>query len=82
MSRTVNIELTPYQALSILKFLSEYEEEFKQVPQLASFNDVYKAYREQVCLKITDEDLEDATMETDIQQALGRDPLSPKNKGE
>lgn len=70
----IKIELTPYTAMCIYKFLSEFESDMDREPQLKAFKKSYKEFETEVITKITDEQLTDAIMQTQINQALGDDP--------
>lgn len=80
MSNKIKIELTPYQAICIWKFMMDFEHEFKTVPQLASLYEIYNEYGQQVAQQLNDETMHEAILDCEIQQLLGRDPLSKKNK--
>jgi hypothetical protein len=72
----LKIELTPYAAVCIYKFISEFEPEMEKEPLLVSFKECYEEYSNELFLKITKEQLEDAVMQTSINQVLLRDPPS------
>jgi hypothetical protein len=74
----LKISLTPYTAICIYKFLSEWESEMEKQPFLISLKECYQEYQQEVLRKITKEQLEDAVLQTKINQILLRDPPSSK----
>lgn len=76
----LRIYLTPYTAMCIYKFLSEFETEMENDPMLVSFKECYTEYSNEVLCKMTKEQLEDAVMQTRINQLLLRDPPSNELK--
>ncbi len=70
----LKITLTPYAAVCIYKFLSKFEDDFKREPLFASFKECYEEYGHEVLRKITKQQLEDAVIQTKVNQLIDRDP--------
>lgn len=75
----VKIELTPYQALSILSFLREFiNEENEEVHEFKAIHECVTAFENQVYQKVTDEMIEDAIAENEVNILIKK---VPQNKG-
>lgn len=74
--KKVRIHLRPYTAICIYKFLSEFESDFENDPMLVSFKKCYEEYSNEVLGGMTREQMDDAVMETRLNQILERDPPS------
>lgn len=72
----LEIHLTPYTAVCIYKFLSEFESDMQKHPMLVSLKECYEEYYNEVLGKISKKQLDDAIMQTRINQILLRDPPS------
>lgn len=75
MPDPVNIQLEPYDALTILCFLREFEYTHKWVQSLANAVDRYEA---QIVKNITHDQVEDAKNTRHIMQVIGREPEEGK----
>lgn len=78
--KKVRIHLTPYTAMCIYKFLSEFEPDMERDPMLVSFKACYEEFSHEVLSKMSKEQVEDAVMQTRINQILLRDPPSKEFK--
>jgi len=67
----VPIELTPFDALSILTFLLEFEYDH---PQLQALKTSIDNFRAEIYLKITNDQIDDAFAERSVNKLLGKDP--------
>ena len=65
----VNIELTPYDALLIYGFLLEFKEDLSRCKLWA---EALKSYEDQLVEKITDEQIDDANAEREMNNLLNR----------
>lgn len=74
----VPIELTPYDAITILSFLREFD--YTTHPHLKSLGEVVQRFEDEVCNVIDDEHLEDCKAETKVNQLLDKTPDSPRRK--
>lgn len=72
----IPIELTPNTAVTLCKFLMDMEEYFKSDERFTNLENSSKEFQKEVYLKITDEQLADATQKLRINQSLGYDPLN------
>ncbi len=79
MQEKITIKLTPYTAMCIYKFLSEFEPDMNADLRLSGLKKCYEEFVKEVTEKITSEQLADAIMDTEINQALGYDPPSEIN---
>ena len=69
----VNIQLSPFDAITIDSFLQSFEGEMNH-PRLEALRKAINSYSEQVCSQMTEEVLEDAKAEQAMNQLLGREP--------
>lgn len=67
----VPIELTPFDALSILTFLKEYD---LSHPQLQALNTAVKNYENEVCKNITMDQIDDAKAERAVNILIDKEP--------
>lgn len=75
----VKIELTPYQSLSILSFLREFvNEENQDEAQFRSIHECVTAFENQIYEKVTDEMIDDAIAENEVNILIKK---VPQNKG-
>lgn len=71
----VKIELTPYAAMSLLSFLSEFESDMVGLgEQGKALWDAYKEYESEVVKNITNEQLEEGEAENKVNQLIGKSP--------
>lgn len=71
----VKIELTPYNAMTILAFLKEYEEDIVGLgEQGKALHGAVKEYEAQIYENITDKELDDCDAENQVNQLIGKSP--------
>jgi hypothetical protein len=75
MAEPINIQLEPYDALTILCFLREFEMTHKWVQSLA---DAVDRYEDQIVKNITPDQVDDAEITRHIMQVIGREPEEGK----
>lgn len=76
--KKVNIELSPHDALAILSFLREYDEELNELPQCESLRTAINNYEQEV-YKMSDDQFNDGVAETRVYQLIGKAPSINKN---
>lgn len=69
----IKIELTAYEALSLVAFLHEFEEDFKN-PECESIRGCIKVYTDQVYEKVSISQIEDALAENAVMKLVGKAP--------
>ena len=69
----MNIQLTPFDALNILKFLKEFEGDMDS-SEFESLKSGIKNFSDEIYLKITDEQIDDAYAERSVSTLLGKFP--------
>ena len=75
----VKIELTPYNAMSILAFLREWvNDDVKGDYEFKAICEAVDQYEKEVASKMTDEQFDDMHRENVVNQLIGK---SPKRKG-
>ncbi|MBP7400482.1 MAG: hypothetical protein KA954_12900 [Chitinophagales bacterium] len=71
----VSIELTPYNALSILAFCREWiNEDTKGWEKFKAINEAVDAYESEIYLKVNNDHLDDAEAENLLNELFGRCP--------
>jgi hypothetical protein len=72
MTKKIKIELSPYNALEILKFCREFiNDENKGVPGLKGIHEAIGEYERQVYVNISEEQLEDAINTNNLLKPFG-----------
>ena len=66
------IELKPYTALEILKFLREFD--YSTDNELASLGEAVKEFEDEICKNIRNDQIEDAVAESKVKELLGLRP--------
>lgn len=69
--KKVNIELTPFHSLILVKLFIEIESTGTVSPVC---KDAIDAFSEQLSGKISEEDIKEVMLETEVQQIIGRCP--------
>ncbi len=78
MANKVKLELRPYTALGILKFLREFvNDENRDDHRLVALHENVDEYEKEVHAKVTVEMIEDALLECKINELTGRHPEKP-----
>lgn len=73
----VKIELTPYNALVAAKILREWpNDQNKDDPTCRAIHEAVSRYDEQVLINTTKEQLEDFRVENQVNQLIGKSPIS------
>ena len=75
--KPVGVHLSPVAALTILGFLLEFEP--LDLPQLATLREAVDEFKAQISDNITDEQLQDANAQIEVNILLGKSPKRPKN---
>lgn len=70
----IKIELTPYAALTLLRFLCEFDLENQDSPNVISLVESYKEYKQQIEKQITHEQITDAVLTREINKLLDHEP--------
>jgi hypothetical protein len=74
-NRKVQIELRPYTAIAVLSFLREYiNQGNRDMPMLQAIHESVEEYEKQVCQSITQDQIEDARLENDVNFLTKRQP--------
>ncbi len=77
----IPVELTPYNALTLLSFLWEFIPDKSSVPyNLTALKEAIDEYSDQIFLNITDEQFEDYKKENEINQMIGKSPKARNKK--
>jgi len=74
MDNKVKIELTPYAALTLLRFLNEFDLEQQDSPNVISLIDSYREFKKEIEAKITHEQIKDAVLTREINKLLDHEP--------
>lgn len=75
MANKVLIELRPYDAITIMAFLQEYiNEDTKSMKGFQPINEAVDAFAKEVCKNMTEEQISDAALESDINNLTKRHP--------
>lgn len=78
----VKIELTPYNSMTIMSFLREFvNDDTKDDYQLKAIHQAVNQYEEELHKNITNEQIEDCRAENQVNQLIGKSPLSKSNVG-
>lgn len=74
----VKIELSPYNAATILSFLREYIVPgiSKDDPQFKAIEDAVDSYESQLAMRMTSADWDDCNAENRVNQLIGKSPQS------
>ena len=72
MSDNLNIELTPYQAVTILGFLREFD--YSDHPLLKALGNVVQSFEDEVYHKINKTQLQEAFAEVEVNKLLDNCP--------
>jgi hypothetical protein len=75
----IKIELTPYEALSILSFLEEFKEDFEQRTECEALRNCITSFRDQVYAKISMSDMDDVIAENEVMKLVGKAPSNAPN---
>jgi len=70
----VKIEMTPYNALTILSFLKEFESDLENHPHCKSLKEAINNYEESLCHNMTSSQVDDAKAENAVNQMIGKSP--------
>ena len=70
----VPIELSPYDALQILTFMTEMKSSMNH-PHFDSLKESFKNYSDEVYIKIRIDQIEDAEAERAVNQLLNKEPV-------
>ena len=75
----IKIELTPYNALSILAFLRQFVNDGNKVePNFKAIHDAVDQFGAQIVRNITYEQIKDYNAENQVNQLIGKSPQSSK----
>ena len=75
MAKNVTIELTPYDALAILKFCREFiNDDTKGDYRFKAIEDAVNEYEKQIYKKVSSEQLDDAIAENQVNRLIGKWP--------
>jgi hypothetical protein len=74
MRPTVKIELTPYNALTIVSFMREFVQREEDDPKLQALCGAINQFEDQVIKNITNEQIDDCHAENQVNQLLGKSP--------
>jgi hypothetical protein len=74
MTPNLNIEMTPYQAVTILGFLREFD--YTEHPLLRALGEVVQSFEDELYNKMNNEQLEDAFAEVEVKKLLDKCPQS------
>ncbi len=76
----IPVQLSPYNALTLLSFLWEFIPDKANVPyKLTALKEAIDEYSDQIFLNITEEQFEDYKKENEINQLIGKSPKSQRN---
>lgn len=71
----VKIELTPYNAMALYSFLSEFESDIVSLGEKGkALWDAYKEYESEVVKNSTQQQLEDGFAKNQVNQLIGKSP--------
>lgn len=73
MTDNVPIELTPYQALTLMTFFEAMKDAIAE-QQYGALRDAIKAFEDQLTAKIRIDQIDDAKAERAINELFGREP--------
>ena len=75
MAKNVTIELTPYDALAILKFFREFiNDDTKGDYRFKAIEDAVNEYEKQIYKNVSSEQLDDAIAENQVNRLIGKWP--------
>jgi NH3-dependent NAD+ synthetase len=75
MANKVKLELTPYNAMAILKFCREFiNDETKCDYRYKAIQDAVDEYEQQIYDKVSEEQLDDAIAENEVNHLIGKWP--------
>ena len=75
MAKNVTIELTPYDALAILKFCREFiNDDTKGDYRFKAIEDAVNEYEKQIYKNVSSEQLDDAIAENQVNRLIGKWP--------
>lgn len=78
--KNVKIELTPYNAMSILAFLREFiNEDNNDDPKFKAIHDAVDQYGSQITKNISMDQLDDYNAENQVNQLIGKSPKAKNN---
>lgn len=72
MTPNLNIELTPYQAVTILGFLREFD--YNEHPLLKALGQVVQSFEDELYTKMDNTQMEDAFAEVEVKKLLDQCP--------
>jgi hypothetical protein len=77
----VKIELTPYNAISILAFLREYiNDDVKHEPQFKAISEAVDEYEKSIYRNMNMCQIVDAAAENQVNQLIGKSPIREKTE--
>lgn len=80
MTDKVNIKLSPHNAIAILSFLTEFfYDENRDDPELQAMHDAVDEYEESILDNITEQQVDDAIAEANVNELLGKTPKRRDN---
>ena len=75
MTKNIKIELTPYDALAILKFCREFVNDgTKNDYRFKAIQDAIDEYEKEIYKKLSNEQLDDAIFENEVNRLIGKFP--------
>lgn len=80
--KKIIIELTPYTALAIHSFLSEFEPEMNADKKWQSLKDAHEEFKNEFFKKASNEQIDDAIAEARVHELLERSPTACKSCGQ
>jgi hypothetical protein len=76
MPKSVKIELTPYNGMTILSFLREWiNDDVKHDPQFQAIREAVDEFEASLTKNITNDQITDAVAENQVNQLIGKSPV-------